>query len=142
MAADDLMQIRITADFKEAEGAFLKMAKVATAFESDFRRIAGGLNKEFNKINGMAELFGNSTNVVKDKMDALKRSMEQLMTLGLKPMNPEVQKLKVELTVQEWEAVLAVIEQSTSPHIQVKSVAAELIKQLQPQIKDDKPQSS
>jgi hypothetical protein len=55
---------------------------------------------------------------------------------------PELQKLKVELTVQEWEAVLAVIEQSTSPHIQVKSIAAELIKQLQPQIKDDKPQSS
>jgi hypothetical protein len=55
---------------------------------------------------------------------------------------PEIQKLKVELTVQEWEAVLAVIEQSTSPHIQVKSVAAELVKQLQPQIKDDKPQSS
>ena len=52
------------------------------------------------------------------------------------------EKLKVELTLQEWEAVLAVIEQSTSPHIQVKSVAAELIKQLQPQIKDDKPQSS
>jgi len=52
---------------------------------------------------------------------------------------PEIQKLKVELTVQEWEAVLAVIEQSTSPHIQVKSVAAELVKQLQPQIKDDKP---
>ena len=94
MAADDLMKIRITADFKEAEGAFLKMAKVATAFESDFKKIAGGLNKEFNKINGMAELFGNSTNVVKDKMDALKRSMEQLMTLGLQPMNPEVQKLK------------------------------------------------
>lgn len=51
-------------------------------------------------------------------------------------------KLKVELTVQEWEAVLAVIEQSTSPHIQVKAVSAELIKQLQPQIKDDKPQPS
>ena len=96
MAADDLMKIRITADFKEAEGAFLKMAKVATAFESDFRRISNGLNKEFNKINGMAELFGNSTNVVKDKMDALKRSMEQLMTLGLQPMNPEVQKLKAQ----------------------------------------------
>jgi hypothetical protein len=96
MAEDDLMKIRITADFKEAEGAFLKMAKVATAFESDFRRIAGGLNKEFNKINGMAQLFGNSTNVVKDKMDALKRSMEQLMTLGLQPMNPEVQKLKAQ----------------------------------------------
>jgi hypothetical protein len=57
---------------------------------------------------------------------------------------PEVQeeKLTVKLTVQEWEAVLAVIEQSTSPHIQVKSVAAELVKQLQPQIKDDKPQPS
>jgi len=50
----------------------------------------------------------------------------------------EIQKLKVELSVQEWEAVLAVIEQSTSSHIQVKSVAAELVKQLQPQIKDDK----
>ena len=56
-----------------------------------------------------------------------------------KEVQTEIQKLKVELTVQEWEAVLAVIEQSTSPHIQVKSVAAELIKQLQPQIKDDKP---
>ena len=49
----------------------------------------------------------------------------------------EVQKLKVELTVQEWEAVLAVIEQSTSPHIQVKAVAAELVKQLQPQVPND-----
>ena len=55
---------------------------------------------------------------------------------------PEIQKLKVELTVQEWEAILAVIEQSTSPHIQVKAVSAELIKQLQTQIKDDKPQPS
>ena len=55
---------------------------------------------------------------------------------------PEIQKLKVELSVQEWEAILAVIEQSTSPHIQVKAVATELIKQLQPQIKDDKPQPS
>ena len=54
----------------------------------------------------------------------------------------EAVKLKVELTVQEWEAILAVIEQSTSPHIQVKAVSAELIKQLQPQIKDDKPQPS
>ena len=51
----------------------------------------------------------------------------------------EPQKLKVELLLQEWEAVLAVIEQSTASHIQVKSVAAELVKQLQPQIKDDKP---
>jgi hypothetical protein len=50
----------------------------------------------------------------------------------------QIQTLKVELAVQEWEAVLAVIEQSTSPHIQVKAVAAELVKQLQPQIKDDK----
>ena len=55
---------------------------------------------------------------------------------------PEPVKLKVELSVQEWEAILAVIEQSTSPHIQVKAVAAELVKQLQPQIKDDKPQPS
>jgi hypothetical protein len=51
---------------------------------------------------------------------------------------PTPKKLKVELTVQEWEAVLAVIEQSTASHIQVKAVSAELVKQLQPQIKDDK----
>lgn len=50
----------------------------------------------------------------------------------------EPQKLKVELLVHEWEAVLSVIENSTSAHIQVKSVAAELVKQLQPQIKDVK----
>lgn len=50
----------------------------------------------------------------------------------------EIEKLTVELLLQEWEAVLAVIEQSTASHIQVKSVAAELVKQLQPQIKHDK----
>jgi hypothetical protein len=49
----------------------------------------------------------------------------------------EAEKLKVELTVQEWEAVLAVVDQSTAAHIQVKSVSAELVKQLQPQIKQD-----
>jgi len=51
---------------------------------------------------------------------------------------PEPKKLTVELTAIEWNAVLAVIEESTAPHIQVKAVAAELVKQLQPQIKDDK----
>ena len=50
----------------------------------------------------------------------------------------ELEKLTVKLTIQEWEAVLSVVEQSTSPHIQVKAVAAELVKQLQPQLKDDK----
>ena len=51
----------------------------------------------------------------------------------------ETQKLTVELTAIEWQAVLSVIEQSTASHIQVKAVAAELVKQLQPQIKHDKP---
>ena len=50
----------------------------------------------------------------------------------------EPQKLKVELLLQEWKAVLAVIEQSTAPHIQVKAILNELDKQLQLQIKDDK----
>lgn len=49
----------------------------------------------------------------------------------------EVVKLKVELTVQEWEAVLAVVDQSTAAHIQAKSVSFELVKQLQPQIKTE-----
>ena len=69
----------------------------------------------------------------------MKTKEEEVQAEVQPEVQPEVQKLKVELTVQEWEAVLAVIEQSTSPHIQVKSVAAELVKQLQPQIKDDKP---
>lgn len=46
----------------------------------------------------------------------------------------ETEKLKVELTVQEWEAVLAVVDNSTSAHIQVKSVSAELVNQLQGQL--------
>ena len=47
------------------------------------------------------------------------------------------QKLKVKLLLNEWEAVLSVIENSTSAYIEVKSVAAELVKQLQPQVKTD-----
>lgn len=35
----------------------------------------------------------------------------------------EVQKLTVDLTLQEWEAVLAIVEQSTAPYIQVKAVS-------------------
>ena len=66
------------------------------------------------------------------------KTKEEVQTETTQEVQPEVQKLKVELAVQEWEAVLAVIEQSTSPHIQVKAVAAELVKQLQPLIKDDK----
>ena len=67
------------------------------------------------------------------------KTKEETTTEVQEEVQAEVQKLKVELTVQEWEAVLAVIEQSTSPHIQVKSVAAELVKQLQPQVNDVKP---
>jgi len=66
------------------------------------------------------------------------KTKEETQTETTSEVQPEVQKLKVELAVQEWEAVLAVIEQSTASHIQVKAVAAELVKQLQPQIKDDK----
>lgn len=46
-------------------------------------------------------------------------------------------KLKVELNAQEWEAVLAVIENSTSAHVHVKSVINEFINQLKPQIPDN-----
>jgi hypothetical protein len=66
------------------------------------------------------------------------KTKEETQTETTSEVQTEVQKLKVELAVQEWEAVLAVIEQSTASHIQVKAVAAELVKQLQPQIKDDK----
>jgi hypothetical protein len=94
--AEELLQIRVTADFKEAEGAFLRLAKVATSFEGTIKTIAGNLNKDFNRINGMAELFGDTSNVVKDKMEALKRAMNSLMTSGFQALNPEVQKLKAQ----------------------------------------------
>ena len=55
-----------------------------------------------------------------------------------KETTPEVQMLKVELTVIEWNAIYSVIEKSTSPYIQVNTILNELDKQLKPQIKDDK----
>jgi len=91
--ADELLQIRVTADFKEAEGAFLRLGKVATSFESNIRSISANLNREFNKIVGSAELFGDASNVVEDKMSALKTAMVSLMTIGFQPMNKEVQQL-------------------------------------------------
>ena len=94
MAGEDLLQIRVTADFKQAEESFLKLSKTATVFESDIRKISASVSKEFNKIEGSAELFGNSTTVVADKMRVLKNAMENLMSLGFQAMNPHVQKLK------------------------------------------------
>lgn len=43
-------------------------------------------------------------------------------------------KLKVELSQQEWGAVLQVIDQSNAPHAQVKAVQEIIIKQLQSQV--------
>jgi len=42
--------------------------------------------------------------------------------------DPEM--LSVELTPQDWEAILQVIELSNAPHFQVKSIQTELLKQL------------
>ena len=50
----------------------------------------------------------------------------------------EIQKLTVELTAIEWNAIFSVIEKSTSPYIQVNTILNELDKQLKPQLKDDK----
>jgi hypothetical protein len=96
MAGEDLLQIRVTADFKQAEESFLKLSKTATTFESDIRKISANVSREFNKIEGSAELFGNSTTVVADKMKVLKNAMENLMSLGFQAMNPHVQKLKAQ----------------------------------------------
>ena len=96
MAGEDLLEIRVTADFKQAEESFLKLSKTATTFESDIRKISANVSREFNKIEGSAELFGNSTTVVADKMKVLKNAMENLMSLGFQAMNPHVQKLKAQ----------------------------------------------
>lgn len=64
-----------------------------------------------------------------------------LVILGLSTafkLNEEPKKLKVELTAQEWQAVLDVCEQSTAPHIQVKSVQNAIVEQLKPQIDEKK----
>lgn len=96
MAGEDLLQIRVTADFKQAEESFLKLSRTATTFESDIRKISANVSREFNKIEGSAELFGNSTTVIADKMKVLKNAMENLMSLGFQAMNPHVQKLKAQ----------------------------------------------
>lgn len=94
MAGEDTLQIRITADFKEVESAFLNLGKISKSFESDIRKVAGNVSKEFNKIEGTAKLFGDASNVVKDKMDVLRSSMERLMSMGFQPANKYVQELK------------------------------------------------
>jgi len=43
---------------------------------------------------------------------------------------PDAETLTVELTPQDWEAILQVIELSNAPHFQVKSIQTELLKQL------------
>lgn len=46
----------------------------------------------------------------------------------------EDKKLKVELTVNEWNAVLQVIDQSNAPHLNVEAVKKVLIDQLKAQM--------
>lgn len=53
----------------------------------------------------------------------------------LEPIKPVGPKLTVGLELEEWERVIDVIENSTSAHIQVKSVLTELVSQLNIQLK-------
>ena len=131
MAGEDLLQIRVTADFKQAEESFLKLSKTATTFESDIRKISANVSREFNKIEGSAELFGNSTTVIADKMKVLKNAMENLMSLGFQAMNPHVQKLKAqydELTDEQKEGLeatfksLLTLDPETAKHF-VRSIS-------------------
>jgi hypothetical protein len=46
----------------------------------------------------------------------------------------EEKKLKVELTLSEWNAVLQVIDQSNAPHVNVEAVKKVLIDQLREQV--------
>ncbi len=64
--------------------------------------------------------------------------MEEVELVNQKESEPiEVSgpKLMVGLTLDEWEKVIDVIENSTSAHIQVKSVLTEFVSQLNIQLK-------
>jgi hypothetical protein len=43
-------------------------------------------------------------------------------------------KLKVELTLQQWQVILNQLDQSSAPHTEVKLSSRWLVEQLQPQI--------
>lgn len=45
-------------------------------------------------------------------------------------------KLQVELTAEQWNGVLQVIDQSNAPHSDVKIVSKWLVDQIKPQIQD------
>lgn len=46
-------------------------------------------------------------------------------------------KVSVSLTVEQWQGVLNVIEQSNAPHVEVKAVQQAIIGQIQEQLKQD-----
>ena len=48
----------------------------------------------------------------------------------------EPKKFKVELTVEEWNAVYEVVDKSTAPHTQVEAVKKVIAEQINAQIKD------
>lgn len=54
----------------------------------------------------------------------------------------EQKKLKVELTLQEWEEVLQVIEQSQSPYQLVRKVQNNLVTPLQVQLQQEQENST
>lgn len=45
-------------------------------------------------------------------------------------------KLKVELSVQQWQAILNQLDESQAPHTEIKVTTGWIISQLQEQIKD------
>lgn len=126
MAGEDTLQIRITADFKEVESAFLNLGKTAKSFEGDIKRVAGSVSREFNKIEGTATLFGDASNVVKDKMDTLRSAMERLMAMGFQPANKYVQELKTKY--DQLATSLVVVEKVTKTTSTVNTDAANALK--------------
>ena len=126
MAGEDALQIRVTADFKEVESAFLNLSKNAKSLEGDIRKVAGNVSREFNKIEGTATLFGDASNVVKDKMDTLRSAMERLMAMGFQPANKYVQELKTKY--DQLATSLVVVEKVTKTTSTVNTDAANALK--------------
>jgi hypothetical protein len=53
-----------------------------------------------------------------------------IATTGFK----EEKKLKVELTVQQWQAILSQLDNSSAPHNEVKVTSGWIVEQLQAQL--------
>lgn len=98
------MVVAITGDTSNFNLSIDQASKKFDSLTTIIAKSASDMSQSFKKIDNEAKLWGNSTDLIRQKQMALKNEMTSLMSQGFDPLSPKIQSLKTQYSALEQEA--------------------------------------